>query len=189
MSTPTTRSYGAQSMTAPLRRVLVNRPGAAFGAGFDRPEVGFLHRVDLAEARRQHDALCGVLAGLGCEVDVLDGVGTSPDAVYTFDPLLVSEAGAIPLRSGKPSRQGEEAGLEAWALAAGIPVAGRIEPPGTVDGGDTFWLRPDLLLHRPLAAHEPARAPISWRPWPEEMSACSTSPTRPGRPSACTCCR
>ena len=28
---------------------------------------------------------------------------------------------------------------------AGIPTIGRIEPPGTVDGGDTFWLRPDLF--------------------------------------------
>jgi dimethylargininase len=145
MSTPTTRSYGAQSMTAPLRRVLVNRPGAAFGAGFDHPEVGFLHRVDLEEARRQHDALCSILADLGCQLDVLDGVGSSPDAVYTFDPMLVSETGAIPLRSGKPNRRGEEADLAAWARGEGIPIAGRIEAPGTVDGGDTFWLRPDLL--------------------------------------------
>jgi N-dimethylarginine dimethylaminohydrolase len=26
-----------------------------------------------------------------------------------------------------------------------IPTAGRIEAPGTIEGGDTFWLRPDLL--------------------------------------------
>ena len=32
-----------------------------------------------------------------------------------------------------------------WAVEHGIPVAGRIEAPGTVDGGDTFWLRPDML--------------------------------------------
>jgi N-dimethylarginine dimethylaminohydrolase len=28
---------------------------------------------------------------------------------------------------------------------AGIPTAGRIEAPGTVEGGDTLWLRPDLF--------------------------------------------
>jgi N-dimethylarginine dimethylaminohydrolase len=27
----------------------------------------------------------------------------------------------------------------------GIPTLGRIEAPGTLEGGDTFWLRPDLL--------------------------------------------
>ena len=26
-----------------------------------------------------------------------------------------------------------------------IPTVGRIEAPGTIEGGDTFWLRPDLL--------------------------------------------
>ena len=30
--------------------------------------------------------------------------------------------------------------------AAGIPTLGRIEAPGTIEGGDTFWLRPDLLV-------------------------------------------
>jgi hypothetical protein len=69
----------------------------------------------------------------------------SPDLVYTFDPLLVTDRGAIPLRSGKPTRLGEEDALETWTAAHGIPTLGRIEPPGTVDGGDTFWLRPDLL--------------------------------------------
>ncbi len=35
--------------------------------------------------------------------------------------------------------------IEAWTSAAGIPTVGRIEAPGTVEGGDTFWLRPDLF--------------------------------------------
>jgi N-dimethylarginine dimethylaminohydrolase len=39
----------------------------------------------------------------------------------------------------------EPAAIEAWTLAAGIPTLGRIEAPGTIEGGDTFWLRPDLL--------------------------------------------
>jgi dimethylargininase len=140
-----TRAYGAQSMTAPLREVLVRRPGAAFARGYDDPAVGFLHEVDLTLALRQHDALCTILTDLGVAVHELDGEGESPDSVYTFDPMLVTDLGAIPLRSGKPNRRGEELDLERWATARGIPVAGRIEPPGTVDGGDTFWLRPDLL--------------------------------------------
>ena len=142
---PTTRAFGAQSMTAPLRDVLVKRPGPAFGRGFDDPAVGFLHPVDLALAQRQHDGLCELLAGLGATVHALDSEGSSPDSVYVFDPMLVTDRGAVPLRSGKPNRRGEERDLEAWATANGIPVAGRIEAPGTVDGGDTFWLRPDVF--------------------------------------------
>jgi dimethylargininase len=143
--TMTARRYGAQSMTAPLREVLVKRPGAAFGEAFDDPANGFLHAVDLPRAQREHDAFVDLLARLGVTVHTLDAETSSPDLVYTFDPLLLTDRGAIPLRSGKPGRRGEEAALEAWTARAGVPTLGRIEEPGTVDGGDTFWLRPDLL--------------------------------------------
>ena len=87
-----------------------------------------------------------LLASLGPTVHVLDTEIDSPDLVYTFDPLLVSDRGAIPLRPGKPNRLGEPEAIEAWTLdrAASRPRA-RIEAPGTIEGGDTFWLRPDLL--------------------------------------------
>ena len=141
----TDRRFGAQSMTAPLLEVLVKRPGAAFAKAFDDPAHGFLHPVDLDVARLEHDAFVDILAGLGPRVHLLDTELASPDLVYTFDPLLVTDQGAIPLRPGKPNRAMEPAALEAWTLAAGIPTVGRIEAPGTVEGGDTFWLRPDLL--------------------------------------------
>jgi N-dimethylarginine dimethylaminohydrolase len=142
---PAPLAFGAQSMTAPLRDVLVKRPGPAFGAAFDAPEHGFLHPVDLDLARREHAAFVEVLASLGPRVHVLETEIASPDLVYTFDPLLVSDRGAIPLRPGKPNRRLEPAAIESWTAAHGIPTAGRIEAPGTIEGGDTFWLRPDLL--------------------------------------------
>jgi dimethylargininase len=139
------QSFGAQSMTAPLRKVVLRAPGEAFGAAFADPAHGFLHRVDLPLAQRQHSDLCDLLASQGVEVEVLDEDGLGPDSVYVFDPLLITDRGAVPLRLGKPTRRGEEAALERWTESAGIPTLGRIEPPGTVEGGDTFWLRPDLL--------------------------------------------
>jgi dimethylargininase len=153
MSTPlrygvmtlTARRYGAQSMTAPLREVLVKRPGPAFGAAFDDPANGFLHPVDLATAQREHDAFVDLLTRLGVKVNELEAESASADLVYTFDPLLVTDRGAITLRSGKRGRVGEEALLEQWTSRAGIPTVGRIEEPATVDGGDTFWLRPNLF--------------------------------------------
>ncbi len=139
------RTFGAQSMTAPLLDVLIKRPGPGFGAAFDDEQHGFLHPVDLLLAQREHDAFAETLARLGPRVHRLDAETGNPDLVYTFDPLLVTDRGAIPLRPGKPNRAGEPATLEAWTEAAGIPTVGRIEAPGTIEGGDTFWLRPDLL--------------------------------------------
>src|SRR5262249_32537638 len=93
---PVVAGFGAQSMTAPLRDVLVKRPGPAFGAAFDDPDHGFLHPVDLVRAQGEHDRFVELLASLGPTVHVLDAETDSPDLVYTFDPLLVGNRGAIP---------------------------------------------------------------------------------------------
>ena len=145
--TLTERRFGAQSMTADLREVLVARPGAAFGRAFEDPAHGFLRPVDLGRAQREHEGLVATLEWLGATVRVLDEPepNDDPDLAYVFDPILVFDGGAIPLRPGKPNRAGEPAILEGWTEAAGIPTAGRIKAPGTVEGGDTLWLRPDLL--------------------------------------------
>jgi dimethylargininase len=141
------RRFGARSSTSALRDVLVKPPGPAFGHAFDDPSHGFLRPVDLARARREHDGLVDVLERLGVRVHVLDHEpATDPDLVYAFDPLLVTDAGAIPLRPGKPNRSEEPAILEAFLHAAGVPTAGRIEAPGTIEGGDTVWLRDGLLV-------------------------------------------
>jgi N-dimethylarginine dimethylaminohydrolase len=142
-------------MTAPLRDVLVKRPGPAFGRAFDDPAHGFLHPVDLAVAQREHDAFVDLLARLGPTVHELGEESASPDLVYQFDPLVVTDRGAIPLRAGKPNRRGEELLVESWLNQRGIPTLGRIEAPGTIEGGDTFWLRPDLLcIGRTLRTNE-----------------------------------
>jgi N-dimethylarginine dimethylaminohydrolase len=134
-----TRAFGAQSMTAPLREVLVKRPAAAFGGAHDDPAHGFLHPVNLAAAQREHDALTGILSELGATVHEL-GEEHDPDLTYTFDPVLVSDRGVIPLRPGKPNRVGEELVIERWLNAHGVPTQGRIEGDGRAEGGDTFWL-------------------------------------------------
>ena len=145
--TMTERRYGARSSTAALRDVLVKRPGPAFGRAFDDPAHGFLRPVDLDRARREHDGLVAALDALGVRVHVLDHEPTNdPDLVYVFDPLLVTDAGAIPLRPGKPNRREEPAILERWLNDGGVPTAGRIEAPGTVEAGDTVWLRDGLLV-------------------------------------------
>jgi dimethylargininase len=144
--TMTARRYGAQSMIAELRDVLVKRPGPSFGRAFEEPAHGYLHPVDLEAARREHEAFIDALESLGPNVHVLDDeLDDDPDLVYTFDPLLVTDLGAIPLRPGKPNRLGEPAVLERWTSANGIPTLGAIEAPGTIEGGDTFWLMADLL--------------------------------------------
>ena len=101
-----------------------------------------------------------LLASLGTKVHLLDAEIDSPDLLYAYDPLIVSDRGAIPLRPGKPNRVPESAAIEGWTSAHGIPTAGRIEAPGTIEGGDTFWLRPDLFcIGRTLRTNQAGARP------------------------------
>src|SRR5215468_5046984 len=117
--------FGAESMTQPLREALVKRPGEAFGRAFADPAHGFLRPVDLPRAQREHDALRALLERLGVTVHELGVETASPDLVYTYDPAIVTDRGAILLRSGKPNRRGEEDARARFFAAQGIPIVGR----------------------------------------------------------------
>jgi dimethylargininase len=139
------RSYGAQSMTAPLRRVLVVAPRPEEATRWR--EAGWRAAPDRARLAAEHDAFRAELEAAGVEVVVSE---TSPesglDGVYPYDPALVVRDGALLLRPGKESRLGEVEPLGRSLNAAGVPTAARIEGPATVDGGDTCWLDERTLL-------------------------------------------
>jgi dimethylargininase len=138
------KQYDARSMTAPLRRVLVRPPQAADAARWR--VYGWRAEPEFARAAAEHEALRELLEAAGAEVVVADGEAANPDAIYTYDPLLVGADGAVLLRPGKDARLGEPDALVADLTRAGVPVAARIEAPGTVDGGDTLWLDERTLL-------------------------------------------
>jgi dimethylargininase len=137
-------SYGARSMTAPLRRVLVRPPQPADAERWR--EYGWRAAPDPAAAAAEHEELRALLEEAGAEVIVVGGEAGNPDAIYAYDPLLVGDEGAVLLRPGKDGRLREPAALAADLELVGVPVAARIEAPGTIDGGDTLWLDRDTLL-------------------------------------------
>src|SRR5688572_17306949 len=101
------RRYGGHSMSAPLRSVLVRRPAPPRGDD-DWRRCGYLHPVDHARTEREHAAFRAFLAGAGAEVVE---AGPDPagelDAVFVFDPSIVTDRGAIVCRPGKPERLAE----------------------------------------------------------------------------------
>ncbi|MCZ6662804.1 MAG: arginine deiminase family protein [Actinobacteria bacterium] len=132
--------FGVSSSIAPLREVLVQTPGPAFAAAFEDSRHGFRHPVAFGVAQKEHQALIDLLGELDVNVHVLANDDLGPDFVYQYDPTLVTRRGAILLRSGKPTRRGEEDALAAWYRHNEIPIIASIEAPGTVDGGDVCWL-------------------------------------------------
>jgi N-dimethylarginine dimethylaminohydrolase len=140
-----TRRFGAQSMTGRLRRVLVNRPGPAYGGGYEVPGAGYASPVDLPRAQAEHDGLVAILRAAGAEVEDL-GRESGPDSIYTFDPVLVTDRGAILLRIGKDVRRDEAAVMGTWLQEDDIPVLAELEAPATADGGDILWLDDRTLV-------------------------------------------
>jgi dimethylargininase len=145
MSTTDERTFGGQTLVAPLRRVLVRAPDPPALARWR--EFGWLAEPDPAIAAEQHEALCELLRAGGAEVVYAGSdVGEDPDAVYVFDPVIVSDRGALLLRPGKDGRRGEPVAIAEDLRALGVPVAFEMGEPATAEGGDTMWLDPRTLL-------------------------------------------
>jgi N-dimethylarginine dimethylaminohydrolase len=141
----TARTYGSQSMVDELQRVLVRRPDEAFGAA-DPEHWHYTAQPDLAGARAEHDALVETLRTFGCEVLFHDAeMPDHADAIFTHDPVIVTDAGAVVLRMGNPQRRGEEAAISIALETAGVPILATLEGEATAEGGDLLWLDRDTL--------------------------------------------
>jgi N-dimethylarginine dimethylaminohydrolase len=133
------------SETGRLERVAVKHPRDAFvdNATIDAqwPALNFTSRPDLGRAIDEHDRFVEVLRSNGATIDLLPrDAGTTLDSIYARDASVISPRGVILCTMGKAARQGEPAAQERALSGLGIPIAGRISAPGTLEGGDLIWL-------------------------------------------------
>lgn len=140
MNVDNRNAYGSQSMAGPLRRVLMrSAKGAMHGADAERWHYG--PGFDAGRAAQQHAGLADLVRDSGAEIvwldDRQDGLA---DSVFTHDPSLTTDFGAIILRMGKRLREPEPSVHEAAYAGLGIPILGRIAAPGQVEGGDCVWV-------------------------------------------------
>ncbi|HVB61774.1 MAG TPA: arginine deiminase family protein [Ktedonobacteraceae bacterium] len=140
-----TKHYGSQSMIAPLRSVLVKRPDDNFAVD-DARLWHYTARPDLAIAQQEHDALVNLLRQSGAEIIYHDE--TQPgraDAIFAFDPALVTDEGALMLSMGKDLRRGEEAVMARRFESLGIPIFYTLHGKARAEGGDLLWVDHDTL--------------------------------------------
>lgn len=139
------KSYGSQSMVEPLKRVLVRRPDIAFGQA-DPERWHYVSQPNLERAQAEHDALVTTLRDEGCEVLYHEApLPDHADAIFTHDPVIVTDAGAVVLRMGKAERRGEEAAIAIALEAVDVPVLATLEGEATAEGGDLVWLDHETL--------------------------------------------
>jgi dimethylargininase len=134
--------YGCESMTGELRRVLVR----AASDLRDWQACGWRAEPDPAAITREHEALCAILERAGAEVVLAESPSENADAIYVFDPALLSERGAILLNPGKELRRAEPAALAQDFERVGVPVAGGLAADEWAEGGDLIRLDERTLL-------------------------------------------
>ncbi|PSM18055.1 amidinotransferase [Nitratireductor sp. StC3] len=131
-------------MAAPLQRVLMCSAATAM-RGADPARWHYGPQFDPVRAAAQHARLSALVEEAGARIDWLDGADGLADSVFTHDPSLMTDRGAVILSMGKALRMPEPGLHEACYRALGIAVLGRIEAPGQVEGGDCVWLDPSTL--------------------------------------------
>jgi N-dimethylarginine dimethylaminohydrolase len=127
-----------------IRRVALRRPAESFvgQARLDNEwqRLNYTGRPDYAGAQSQYDRLVSVLREQGSEIDFLPAdPDLTIDSIYVRDATIVGPRGLILCNMGKAERRGEPAVAESAFRKLNLPVAGRIEGEGMVEGGDMVW--------------------------------------------------
>jgi len=139
------RSFGCQSMIAPLRSVLLKHPREAFRSQehleMEWERFGYLECPNYAAALEEYEVFSAILRRHVDEVLFLPrDDSTGLDSIYTHDPVKITDRGAVLMNMGKTGRRGEPAAMGRYLEQLGIPLLGTITDAGRMDGGDVLWL-------------------------------------------------
>ena len=140
-------SFGITSESGTLKRVLVHHPGKELElANTDPVEHHFDRPVDIERFKEDHKMMMDALTEAGVEVlsvgallkygpRLSEEVERFPNLVFTRDSSFVTDAGAILMRMGLPSRRRETPVVKAAHEAIGTPIGLQLEEPETFEGG------------------------------------------------------
>jgi len=128
-----------------LDSVLVKHARAAFvdeqTIAREWPALNFSAPPDFGRAIEECDRFIDILQSAGARVHLMPrDARATIDSIYARDASIVTPRGVVLCSMGKASRHGEpDAQAETLERLGGL-VAGRITPPGSLEGGDLIWL-------------------------------------------------
>ena len=134
-----------------IQRVVLKHAREAFG-GADTiarewQALGFTAPPDFSRALDEFDAFADVIASTGARIDWLPAApGAGLDSIYVRDASVVSPAGMVLARMGKPLREPEPPAQGESFSTWGLATHGAIVPPGRLEGGDVVWLDAHTLV-------------------------------------------
>jgi N-dimethylarginine dimethylaminohydrolase len=103
--------------------------------------LNFSAPPDFARALDEYDAFLEILGANGANIVQLPrNDRLNLDSIYVRDAAVVCAAGVVPCSMGKIQRRAEPAVQEQELRTLAWPIAGRLMPPGMLEGGDVIWL-------------------------------------------------
>lgn len=157
------RPWGIDNDVGILKSVLVCRPGDEWqimmqGGEFDEGAQAWIgkdkmwywkgrQRPDLAKAQNQHDSLVKALQAEGTEIFYLENpLPHMTKSVFTRDPAIIVNGGAILCRMGVSYRRGEELPFMRTLAKLGMPILHTVHGTGLMEGGSFAWLNPQTAV-------------------------------------------
>ena len=132
---------------APLRRVLLHRPGAELSHVADADSAQMLALPDAGAAAQEHDALAALYRSLGVDVAYVEpACEPPPNLMFVADLLFMTPAGAILARPASTVRAGEERWIARRLADLGIPILRSVAGTAVFEGADAMWLDPQTVL-------------------------------------------
>jgi len=126
-----------------VRRALTREVPYSFDRGLTTSTLG---RADVPKARRQHQAYVESLRAAGLAVTVLPRDEGLPDSCFVEDTAVrISDELVVITLPGHPARAPETRAVERCLQHAFAQVV-RIEPPGTLDGGDILRVEEHFFI-------------------------------------------
>lgn len=134
-------------MIGTLKRALVRSPIEENKHVKGWKEWGYLRKPDIELVREEHANFVEILKSEGVKLDfVEDSHKDRLDAIFTSDPAMITNRGAIILKMGKELRMGEEETLRENIAKLNIPILGKIQGAATLEGGDVVWVGPKAVI-------------------------------------------
>lgn len=139
-----------QSEYGTLQSVFIKKAADAFvDASTIRQQwqaLNFLSEPDFQQAQNEYHHFEKFLRTTNPEIHHFESDGSvTMDSLYCRDASIATDKGIIICRMGKDGRMNEPSAALKIYEKAGIPILGKIESPGTVEGGDVAWLDQNTL--------------------------------------------
>ena len=142
--------FNCNNMVDPIKSIILKHPKDAFinqnKIDSEYRSLNFFGAPDFKESSKEFEQFTKILNSFNIKLYFIgeDNLATI-DSIYTHDPLIISNNGAIICNMGKKNRIPEKVAIKNFLKSKNIPILGEITAPGKLEGGDIVWINQNTI--------------------------------------------